>query len=138
RFTESKKEMPLLAAIAAGLYPLVFYYYSNYTLINSGEQFVFFLIYFLGIPIISFYLVLFIIKKIPVLKPSLKFAIPVLNSVWMAYLLVIITKGFHLKFILLALFVAIVGAILVSKHFKKIIVFQLLLALMAIVLLLKY
>ena len=127
-FTKSDEEFPVLAALAAGLYPLLFYYYSNFTLLNSWEQFVFFLVYFLVIPVFVFKIATVLIKRINYFKSIKRFVLPLFNFGWSAFLMVIITKGFNYKFIVFAVLGALILAVLFSKHFKKIIVFQFLLA----------
>lgn len=128
QFLESSKEYPVLAAVAAGLYPLLYYYYSNYTLLNSSEQVIFFISYFLIIPILCFVVVWYIVNKITYFKPVKKWALPICNFAWMSYLIVLIIKGFHTKYILLVVVIAIGLAIIMRKHFKKIIILQLLLS----------
>jgi hypothetical protein len=137
-FAKSDKETPIISAIAAGLYPLLFYYYSNFSLLNSWEQFIFFVVYFLGVPILVFRLSAVLVKHISFLKRVQKFVLPILNLCWSAYLLVIITKGFDIKYIGVAVLLALVFAIVLLKYFKKIIVFQFLLAIMVAVPLFKY
>ena len=137
-FTKSEKEFPLLAALAAGLYPLLFYYYSNYTLLNSWQQFTFFIIYFLLIPVLVFKVATFLVQRIEFFKPIKRYVLPLLNFGWSAFLMVIITKGFNYKYIAFTVLVALILAVLFSKHFKKIIVFQFLLAIMVAIPLCNY
>lgn len=137
-FTKSEKKTPVLAAVAAGLHPLLFYYYSNFTLLNSWEQFAFFVVYFLIIPIVVFKFANILVHRISYFNAVNAFVLPILNFGWSAYLMVIITKGFNNKYIAIAVLVAIILAALLRNHFKKIIVFQFLLALMVAFPLLKY
>lgn len=137
-FTKSEKDTPVIAAIAAGLYPLLFYYYSNFTLLNSWEQFTFFVIYFLIIPIVIFKIAHVVVNRITFFKAIKVYVLPILNFGWSAYLMVIITKGFNYKYIAIAVFLAIVLAVLLRNHFKKLVVFQFLLAVMVAIPLFKY
>lgn len=137
-FTKSDRDTPIVAAVAAGLYPLLFYYYSNFTLLNSWEQFTFFVVYFLIIPILVFKFSSVLVNRFSYFKSVKQFVLPILNFGWSAYLMVIITKGFSNKLITIAVLVAVILAVLFRKHFKKIIVFQFLLALMVIMPLCKY
>ena len=45
---------PLLTGLICGFYPLVFYFSNNFSAINSWEHLGFFLLFFLGIPIVVF------------------------------------------------------------------------------------
>ena len=127
-FLDSKKEIPILAALAASLYPLGHYYNTNFTLINSWSQFFFFLISFIIIPIISFSVLYRVFKKTPALIKYSPYVIPILNLCVFAFLIVISTYGFKKKILALALFIALVLGILLKKHIKKIIVFQFILS----------
>lgn len=44
----------VIAALAAGLYPIIFYYTNNYSLINSWKHLGFFIAFFLLVPVVSF------------------------------------------------------------------------------------
>ena len=55
QFINNKKQYPIIAAIASGLYPLLYYYNANFTLVNSWSQFRFFILWFLFIPCIVFF-----------------------------------------------------------------------------------
>jgi uncharacterized membrane protein len=45
---------PLLTGLICGFYPLVFYFSNNFSAINSWEHLGFFLLFFIGIPIVVF------------------------------------------------------------------------------------
>jgi len=137
-FSKNEKDTPFMAAIASALYPLLFYYNANFTVLNSWEQLVFFIIYFLGIPIVVFKLSTIIVSRILFFNPIKAFVLPILNFIWFGYLMVIITEGFRYKYIAVIVFVALLFAVIFRKHFKKIIVFQFLLAIMVAIPLLKY
>jgi len=126
-FLDSKEQYPFISALAAGLYPLLYYYNSNFTLVNSWSQFLLFIISFLLIPCIIFYVLHHVVKKIDGLKKYSKYVTPILNLCLFAFLIVLNTYGFRKK-ILFALLIAFVLSIILNKHFKKIIVFQFLLA----------
>jgi len=53
-FLDKHSEHPLLLGFICGLYPFLFYYSNNYSSINSGEHLRFFILVFLGIPILVF------------------------------------------------------------------------------------
>ncbi|GAL66244.1 hypothetical protein [Jejuia pallidilutea] len=62
-FLESEKEYPVIAAFASGLYPLLYYYNSNFTLVNSWEQLGFFVFCYILLPVVVFYLINTLLKK---------------------------------------------------------------------------
>ena len=62
RFTK-KQFPPFVLGLAAGLYPILFYYSQNYYLINTGRHLLFFGALFLGAPIVLFILARFILKS---------------------------------------------------------------------------
>jgi len=133
QFTKSKNEAPVLAAIASGLYPLFHYYNSNFTLVNSWQHLLFFISFFLIIPVILFVSTQFLLKKIKGFQVLKKYIIPILSLWVFAFLIVISTYGFRYKVMLLALFLATILAVTLVRHFKKIIVFQLILAVLVAV-----
>lgn len=128
-FISNNKEYPVIAAISAGLYPLLYYYNSNFTLVNSWSQFLFFVITYILIPIGVFLLLSFFFKRISSLQKYSKYVLPVLNFITFILLVVISTYGFKWEILTVSLTVAFILAILLQKHFKKIIVFQLLMTL---------
>lgn len=50
----TRSKFPIIAAIASGLYPIIFYYTNNYSLINSWKHLGFFIVLFLVLPVITF------------------------------------------------------------------------------------
>lgn len=130
-FLSNQKEYPLIAALAAGLYPLLHNYNSNFTLVNSWSQVLFFISMFLIVPIVVFLLVSYGIKRIKWLGKFQKYTVPILNLTVFVFLIIISTYGLKKKMLALALIIAIVLAIVLYKHIKKIIILQLLLAIIA-------
>jgi len=128
-FVNNDKEYPVIAAISAGLYPLLYYYNSNFTLVNSWSQLLFFILTYLLIPIGVFSLLFVIFKRNLRLKQISKYVLPILNFTGFVFLIVISTYGFKWKVLAISLIIAIILAILFQKHFKKVIVFQLLMTL---------
>jgi Sulfatase len=128
KFINDKKEYPVIAAIFSGLYPLLYYYNSNFTSVNSWSQFSFFIISFLLVPITIFYLLFFLFKQINGLKKYSKYVVAILNYTWFTFLVILITNGFENKILILLLFVAVVLGILLFKHVNKIILVQCLMA----------
>lgn len=131
-FTENKKEYPILAAIAAGCFPLLHNYSSNFTLVNSTSQLLFFLVLFIALPILVFVLTNMAFKRIEFLKPYKSYVLPVLGLTTMTFLAIISTYGPRKKMLLVAMMIAFILAIVLHKHFKKIIILQLIMALIGI------
>ncbi|WP_452227930.1 MULTISPECIES: hypothetical protein [unclassified Lacinutrix] len=127
-FLNSSKDYPILAAIASGLYPLTFYYYRNFTLINSWSQFLYFVFYFLIIPYVVFKIAYSLCIRVAFFKPIKKFVLPLLNFSWSIYLLIYVTIGFTFKTAVFAFVLVLIGTFLLYRYFNKIVVFQLLLA----------
>lgn len=127
-FVTSDKDYPIVAAIGAGLYPFLHNYNSNFTLVNSWSQLLFFLTMFIALPIVVFLLMSKVVERIEILKKYKHYVIPILNFTIVTFLIIISTYGPKKKMIAVALLLAFILAIVLRKHFKKIVVFQLLLA----------
>jgi len=80
---------PLHAAIAAGTYPLLYFYNSNFILINSWEQFVFIFFIYILLPILLFYIFKRIIWRIDKKNKFKKYLIPILNIVWFVLMIIL-------------------------------------------------
>lgn len=124
-----------VAAIAAGLYPLIHYYNSNLTLINSIPQFVFLFSCYLLIPILVFWIFNNpVLDKIKVLKPYKPYLIPILNLCTFAFLIILDIYGMkQKKLMLLVIMIAVIIAVILYRYFYKVVVFQLLLALVGLI-----
>ncbi|WP_298895539.1 sulfatase-like hydrolase/transferase [uncultured Psychroserpens sp.] len=127
-FANSNKEYPIIAALGAGLYPFLHNYISNFTLVNSWSQLWFFLVFFIGLPMLVFLLANLATRRIEFLKKYHPYVLPILNLTTLVFLIIISIYGPKKKLIALGLLVAVFLAIILRKHFKKIIIFQLILA----------
>ena len=127
-FIETNKQYPVLIAFASGLYPLLYYYNANFTLLNSWSQFVFFVTFFLVLPTVVFYLIHYIISKIKILKKHRYHIFSILSFSWFGFLLLLVTKGLKLKILAIIILLAFIFGIILRKHLNKIIVLQLVLA----------
>ena len=131
RFISSSKQQPILFAVAAGLYPIGFYFSNNFTLVNTWGHLGYFSLYYLIIPIAIF---LFSSKlfDLEFLKKWKKYILPFLNVFTFLFLLkVSYYAGIHKK-IILGIFVVSVGFSYFLYHqIKKVVVFQLLLAVLS-------
>jgi len=133
RFLNSKKSFSVLAGILAGLYPMLFYASNNYTLVNTLAHLGYFLLMFIIIPVIIIWSFFKLSKKVANGK-YVKYIIPFLGSFIFLFLTHISYFGFLKKKISLGLlFIAVLIAYFLWKHFKKVIVLQGLLALMGVI-----
>ena len=132
KFLSGDKDYPALAALAAGLYPVVFYYSNNFWLVNTWAHFVYFVSLFIVLPIVVF-VVAYRVFGFSKLRKWRKYLIPFLNVfVFLLLLKVCLYAGIEKK-ITLAIFVgAVVFAYFLYKHIHKIMVVQFILALIAL------
>nr|WP_321224845.1 sulfatase-like hydrolase/transferase [uncultured Psychroserpens sp.] len=135
RFNSNSKSFPLVAAVAAGLYPLLYVYYSNFTLVCSWSQFAFYVITFLIFPIVVFSLASIAHKRINLFKKYHKYIFPVLNLCYFAFFMVLVTYGFKKKILAVVLLLTFILAIALYKHIKKVVILQLLMAIIAFIML---
>ncbi len=118
---------PITVALAVGLYPIISYYSNNFTLVNSWKHLGFFLFFFIFLPILLFYTVTLILKKLP-RKNIYKYVLPFLNIFLFLFLTKIsIYAGINKKLALAIFFISILLAVILHKHFKKIVLFEYLL-----------
>lgn len=134
KIKNNKWTFPVLSAIAAGLYAIVHSYGTNFTHLNSWSQFGMMLLFYIGVPMVIFLLVKIFIAKISFLKKFEKYSIPILNAAFFAFFIIGKTYGFNARrMIVLGCFVAICLAIILWKHYRKVVIFQYLLALVAFI-----
>jgi len=121
----------LLAAVAAGLYPLLFYVSNNYTLVNSWSH----LGYFIGVFLVAPLFIFFILKAIASLQLFQKieiFVLPFLNVFFFLFFLkTALFAGFQLWMVFGIGVLAVLVALFLHNYLLKIVVFQLLLAVVA-------
>jgi len=126
------KKVIFLAAIAPGLYPIIFFYSKNFPSVNSWEHFWFFIVAFLMIPIAIFFTAEAVCRFKP-LRKFQKYVLPFLNIFTFLYLLKVCHYiGIEKDKILIAFLIAVVIAFFLYKHLLKIIVLQVLFAITAI------
>ncbi|WP_417874051.1 sulfatase-like hydrolase/transferase [Xanthomarina gelatinilytica] len=132
RFLNDGKRYPIITAVAAGLYPLLFYYTNNYKMINSWGHLGYFVTIFILIPIIVFF-VAHKISGIRIFKKLQPFVLPFLNFFFFfSSLNVALYAGFSWTRTLIIFCISALLAVFLRKFFKKIIGFELLLALIGI------
>lgn len=124
---------PIVTAVSAGLYPLLFYYSNNFTLINSWPHTVFFGTVFLVLPILVFVLADRIFHM-AALNKWRKYILPFLNVFgFLFFLHLAVYAGIHKKITVLLFLLAVVIAFFLHKHLKKWMVVQFLLALIGLI-----
>ncbi|WP_157823428.1 hypothetical protein [Olleya sp. 1-3] len=132
-FINNKNILPLLVGIASGLYPMLYYFNANYTQANSVSQLLFFSFLFIVVPVLIFSIFNYFSKKIKLLEAN-KFKLFVLLDIgFFGSFILISTFRFQLIYIIPLIIVALCCALFFSKHLKKIVVFQFLLVVMALV-----
>ncbi len=123
-FLSSDKQYPITTAIAAGLYPMLFYYSNNFTLVNTWGHLAYFTTYFLLIPSVLFLLVNRV-SKLKTFNKIQKFVLPFLNVFTFLFLLkVCLYAGLHKKIILGIFILSGLIAFFLFKYLKKIIIIQ--------------
>lgn len=129
KFTENKKDVPVLAAFASGFYPLVYYFSKNFHQKNSLEHLVFFASIFIISSIVVFLLLYYVFNKVERLKPYKKELLFVLI---IATVSVLFSEMLYLKIMKKALVVIIalsmVLAIKFGKEYKKLILLLLIMS----------
>lgn len=121
-FIESDRDVPLLAGFSVGIYMLLFYYSKNFSLANSLEQLLFFIGYYIAMPM----LVLFIGYKLLGLLSLHKYRRNLLFVGIIVffgfYFLQITSIGFSKKIALAVLFLVSVGLSISFKRYYKFLV----------------
>ena len=126
---KSRLLFPVLAALASGVYPVVFYFSNNFTLINSWDHFRYFVFTFIVIPALLFVFFQWAFGRSQ-LHSWQKYVIPFLNIFTFLILLKIcLYAGVQKKIILGIFVVSIVLTKLLYKHIEKIMILQFLIAL---------
>ncbi len=130
QFINNDKPYSLLTGLAAGLYPVLFYYSNNSTLVSSWDHFWFFLGIFIVLPVVVCY-VGYRVFGIAALARWQKYILPFLNVFIFLFLLkTCLYAGIQKKISMAILITAAMVALTLYKHYKKWVFIQLLLAVM--------
>lgn len=133
KFLDSKKDYPLFAGLVCGLYAFLFYYSNNFAAIFTSAHFFYFLLVFVGIPILIFAITYFGMGKIERLKPYRRHALFVLIiTLTIALLSQAMFLTLKKKLIAVALVMSIVLAWKLYDHYKKLLVLIMIMALIPI------
>lgn len=126
---QSTKVSPWLVGVAAGLYPVLFYYTNNYSLIDSWSHLLYFATVFLLTPALLFIVIAYVIKN-SFFSSVQKYILPFFNLLFFFFFIKLaLFAGIKWSFVFLILILAALGAFFLSNHFKKIVQMQLILAL---------
>jgi len=130
KFIKSNKEYPFITLLASGLYPILYYFASNYSYANSFKHVLFFVCLFIILPYVS----LLILRRIfqYVLKQYSKYLIAIVNIFCFAAFMIVVTSGLNTLKLIACLVGAIILGVLVYMHIKKLIVFQFFMAFVAL------
>ena len=134
KFVSSTLEYPVLFAVAAGLYTFFYVYHSNFMLVNSAFQFLIIFSLYIALPVVVFAISWMLVNRVNVLKKLQPYIFPALNAAFFSYF--IVSRIYHFgyrKRTLLIVVGCVLLAILLRKHYKKIVVLQLVMALVAFV-----
>ncbi len=132
-FTKYFKENfnPLLTGLICGFYPLVFYFSNNFSAINSWEHLGFFLLFFMGIPLLVFAVASLGFKYFNLLS---KYKLHILFVLIIMTVATLMSQAMYLtikkKMLLGLLIVSILAAWKLHAHFKKLLVIILLMSIL--------
>jgi hypothetical protein len=128
-FLINNKHYPIIYALGAGLYPTIFYFTNNYTLINTWSHVAYFSFVFISIPIVCFTLAHYV-SKLSLFSSVRKYVLPFLNVFTFLFLLEVCLYADVQVFISLAILViAVLFALFFFSFLKKLVVIQFLLVL---------
>ena len=133
RFINSDQPYSLITGLAAGLYPVLFYYSNNSTLVSSWDHFWFFIGVFIALPMLACFIGYRFFQLGP-LKRWQKYVLPFINVFVFLFLLkVCLYAGLQKKMSLGIFVIAVILAFTAYRHYKKWVFVQLLLAVMGAV-----
>ncbi|PKA83617.1 sulfatase-like protein [Ulvibacter sp. MAR_2010_11] len=124
------KRFSWLVALAAGLYPFLHYYNSNFDMADSWVQFLFLFSISFVLPLILI-CISPLVFKISFLRRFEKYRLAAINFAVFAGLISLLVFLSNKKVLVLTIFLAALLSFLLYKHLVKIIVLQLLLALLS-------
>ena len=121
------------AAVAAGLYPILFYFTNNFTLVNTWSHLGYFLTMFILLPMGVFWLI-YRIMSLPKLNKWRKYILPFLSVFTFLFLLkVCLYAGVQKKMILVIILIAVLFARFLYMHLPKLKIIQFILAFIGLI-----
>ncbi len=135
-FISNQKQYPVVYAIAAGLYPIVFYFSNNFKLVNTWGHLSFFVFCFILCPIVVF-LIAHRLSKHHIFNKTRKYILPFLNVFgFLGFMSISYHAGIQKKIMVLIFFIALIAIFFIFRYIKKIIALQFILALIGSIVLL--
>ncbi len=133
KFLKNDKSYPLLTGLATGLYPLIFYYTNNFTLINSLKHLAYFVGLFIIFPIGLFFLLDMLFKRTDLSKRK-KYINTFLNVLaFLIFIELCLYADIQVVISVVIVIIALLAAFFLNQHLKKIVVIQLILALLGLI-----
>ncbi len=118
----------VLSALASGLYPLIYLYASNFALISSIEQFLYFLVIFLVYPILFFIVIKFMSQLVNLEIDKRLLIFTFLNFSVCLCLILYGTNGFSKKTAVILIAISFLLAFFLKNYLDRVVKFQFLLA----------
>ena len=123
-FLRNSKSYPVISGLAAGLYPVLFYYSRNFNMVNSWEHVCYFIAVYLLFPILLF-VIAHRISRLPMFDKYEKYILPFLNIFSFLFILkTLLYVAPERKIIAGILIAAVLFSVFLYKHLKKVIVIQ--------------
>jgi hypothetical protein len=129
-FLDNDKQFPIITAVASGLYPLLYLYDKNFTLINSWSQLSVYALLFIVVPIVVTLVMSWLMVKTLQSTKTSAIVLTIINLCFFGFFIAFNSYGVKLKIIALIVTTAVIVAYVMQKHLKKIVVFQFILAAM--------
>ncbi len=128
RICKNKNLFPVFVGLVCGLYPIFFYYSNNYSLINTWKHLGFFICLFLFVPMGTCYIG-YRIFQMKIFEHYKKYLLPFLSVLFfLLYLEISLFATVKFWYTLGVVLIAILAAIFLHRHLKKIMTIQLILA----------
>ncbi|MCB0465243.1 MAG: hypothetical protein KDC78_06150 [Aequorivita sp.] len=122
---------PLLTGLICGFYPLTFYFSNNFSAINSWEHLGFFLLFYIGIPVVIFTVASLVFKYSETLlkyKPHILFVLIIMTvATLMSQAMYLTIKK---KMLLGLLIISVLAAWKLYAHFKKLLIIILMMSIL--------
>jgi hypothetical protein len=132
KFIQNDRPYPIISALAAGLYPLLYNYDSNFVLVKSPEQFAAYSFTFLLLPLLCILAAQKLTAAIRFIRPLNKYSVSVLNFCFFNGLLALSAFGTNKKLLLITVLIAGLLGFVLYRHYKKIVLIQLLMVLVGL------
>ena len=113
-----------LLAISAGLYPLIYLYINNFSLVSSWYQFLSLAVLFIALPLLVFIFIRIILTKLKFFNRHIVFILTFLNLCLFIALSIYATNGLNKKLLFVILIITFIISFWVFKHVYKLVKFK--------------